>query len=452
MSANAFDYLRQARLFLDVHTDLMESGLRATGFGKGGLWMSEALGVMRSRPSAPKEPKLAPLGYRKYGVCGLAGLLVGALAIPLGVPSVLMLGLAGFYVAEAHQAFTFPASIDYGRRGPKAARVLFHRAGGSISILTIIIPIAALMLLGWVINGRFRRNWFLGCTAILAWYEDVRLRRDHYAPLLDLVARAPLKVRRIADAKSPEPIKVMFASDLHVGAWGSGRPLRELLRLVHKHQPEILLLGGDLVDHSRAMPQLRTWLRRISRVCIVAAVPGNHDLWILDAVRTAVLQTGCIWLPDRSLTLDGLRVDGRPLPADPSSGVKRVLCAHHPDVFDEAAALGYAMVMAGHLHGGQLVFAEVHGRQFPGAFLSRWNGLDFAIGKSRMFVSRGLADTLPIRFNCPREVLLAEFDRAVPMEGTIRSLQERRPTLHRQASTVAARTRRLHADPRLPVP
>jgi predicted MPP superfamily phosphohydrolase len=74
--------------------------------------------------------------------------------------------------------------------------------------------------------------------------------------------------------------------------------------------------------------------------------------------------------------------------------------------FPAAAAAGYGLVLAGHLHGGQCVLATRRRRLYPAAWIYRWHGLRFAEWGAVMLVSRGAGDTLPIRFNCPREVIL----------------------------------------------
>jgi predicted MPP superfamily phosphohydrolase len=68
----------------------------------------------------------------------------------------------------------------------------------------------------------------------------------------------------------------------------------------------------------------------------------------------------------------------------------------------------YRLVLAGHLHGAQCVFATWEGRQFPGAWFYRWCGLRFDLDATTLLVSRGVSDTLRLRWNCPREVLLCE--------------------------------------------
>jgi predicted MPP superfamily phosphohydrolase len=112
-----------------------------------------------------------------------------------------------------------------------------------------------------------------------------------------------------------------------------------------------------------------------------------------------------MWLPDRPLA--------QPLPIDaevnPVPTGARLLCAHYPGVFPAAARAGYRLVLAGHLHGGQCVLATVKDRLYPAVWLHPWHGLRFTDGDASLLVSRGVADTFPFRFNCPREILLCEI-------------------------------------------
>ena len=63
--------------------------------------------------------------------------------------------------------------------------------------------------------------------------------------------------------------------------------------------PDLVLLGGDLVDWTSGMEALQSLVRRLSRVAPVGAVAGNHDRWIgVARVRAAVLDGGGHWLED----------------------------------------------------------------------------------------------------------------------------------------------------------
>ncbi len=368
------------------------------------------------------RPRFLAMGLRKYGlcVCAAGGAALASVASGVGISSTIALALLAFYVVEARRVFDFPAAIDYGRRAGIASRALHRRAGGTITILTRVLPIAGFMLVGWLAKGRPRWSFAVGCMAVILWYESVRRRDDATPCVVDLGSSAPLSIRRVGDRDpGPDPIKLLYASDLHLlgsggrgrrGAWGAPRAMRELQRATVRERPDVVLLGGDLVNSRRALPELREWTRRLARFAVVAAVPGNHDSRWLAQVANAVRDAGGHWLPDRPLRLRGLRIDASPRRAARDEG-RRLLCAHHPGVFERAAALGYDFVMAGHLHGGQWILCDARGRHYPGALYSRWTGPRFQAGRTTMWVSRGLHDTLPLRVRCTREILLATLRR-----------------------------------------
>ena len=171
--------------------------------------------------------------------------------------------------------------------------------------------------------------------------------------------------------------------------------------------PDLILLGGDLADNREGLPTLLRCVRDLAEVAPVHAVPGNHDERAgLAEVRAAVEAGGGGWLPDRPIE-GPVRIDGRIDPA--AHAGRRLLCTHHPGDFPAAAAAGYGLVLAGHLHGGQCVLATRRGRLYPAAWIYRWHGLRFDGWGAVLLVSRGAADTLPVRFNCPREVILCEL-------------------------------------------
>ena len=214
----------------------------------------------------------------------------------------------------------------------------------------------------------------------------------------------PLFVRREAVHGIGPTAASLYASDLHLGHWWTRRVSEQLLRAAQETRPDLILLGGDLVDKAEALSLLGDCVRALGELAPVHAIPGNHDRRAGVAhVRATVLVAGGHWLPDRPLD-HRLRIDGSvdPTPSDSP----RLLCAHYPSDFPAARAAGYRVVLAGHLHGGQCVVATRHGRLYPAAWVHHWHGLRFAEGDSVMFVSRGAGDTFPLRFNCPREVIL----------------------------------------------
>lgn len=232
--------------------------------------------------------------------------------------------------------------------------------------------------------------------------------------MIDL-GRAPLALRRerlVAD-RAGEGASLVYASDLHLGRDDHARAL-ELVALVARCRPDAVLLGGDLVDAPRGHELLSALVEDLARVAPVLAVPGNHDdFWGVERVEAAVAAAGGHWIARRVVRVPtrggAVAVAGDARALVDADDCARVLCGHDPSVLDDDATLVADLVLAGHLHGGQVVLAERDERLFPGAFFYRYCGLRFARGATTMLVSRGAYDTIPFRFRCPREVLLVEL-------------------------------------------
>ncbi len=207
--------------------------------------------------------------------------------------------------------------------------------------------------------------------------------------------------------------RLCYASDLHFTA-RRAHLVERLCEVIERAAPDVILLGGDLLDRANGAGALARCVAELSALAPVFAVAGNHDGWVgAHAAREAVRRSGGHWLHDGAVVLRSH--ERRSLQLVASTEVARVeralrvFVGHDPAVFPRAAASGCELVFAGHLHGGQCTLWERGGRQYPGAFLSRWNGLRFELPGSTLLVSRGVADTLPIRFRCPREVLLCRM-------------------------------------------
>ncbi len=223
---------------------------------------------------------------------------------------------------------------------------------------------------------------------------------------IEIGASGPLHVRREnVRLCLTKPIRILYASDLHLGHRWTRRDPDQLVETAALTRPDLLLLGGDLVDTARSLPGLSRLVADLARSVPVYAVAGNHDESVgLTRVRDAVWAGGGRWLPDEPV-VGPVTIDGT---VTASGRRSRVHCAHDPAVFPAAAAAGYDLVFAGHLHGGQCVLSNRGDRQYPAAWFNQWHGLRFEERGTRMLVSRGVADTVPLRFNCPREVILCD--------------------------------------------
>ncbi|MEZ6194535.1 MAG: metallophosphoesterase [Planctomycetota bacterium] len=374
--------------------------------------MREVLARLRGRSHPRRLVDFRRAGWAKYLSCTLsgvaAGLLTARISILLALPAA---GLA-FYLVEGRNVFLFPLLAEFGPRGRRTQAAAVRRAGGLLRVVATVTPIAATMLLGGVRGRGLVRPWLRGCLAIVLWYDDVRARRATAPPLLELGARLPLAVRRVPlRSHQPDaPVRVLWASDLHLGALAARSVRSDLLRVVIRERPHALILGGDLVDSPRGFRELDELLPTLARWTRLVALPGNHDVVAgVERIRRSVLDAGGHWLPDAPLLLDGVRLGVRADADATTRGRFDVLCAHDPADFSSLPEDAHDLALAGHLHGGQVVLGTVGEREMPGGLVYRWNGREFRRGRTTILISRGCADTLPIRFRCPREVILCEI-------------------------------------------
>ena len=222
-------------------------------------------------------------------------------------------------------------------------------------------------------------------------------------------AFGPLLIRRESfDFGLGLTMRLLYASDLHLGHWWTRRVPEQLVTAVRQMSPDLFLLGGDLVDRLTALPALAACVQALTAIAPVLAIGGNHDSRCgLASVRDGVLAAGGRWLPDDPWQ-GSIAIDGQLAHRAAATGL-RILCAHDPSVFPEAVLAGYDLVLAGHLHGGQCVLATWRDKLYPAAWIHRWHGLRFRSGTATMLVSRGVADTFPFRFHCPREVICCDL-------------------------------------------
>ena len=230
------------------------------------------------------------------------------------------------------------------------------------------------------------------------------------AGLLEIGLHQALHVREERLSTRHDACRLLYVSDIHLRNGRADTLCRQVLDSVTRCDPDVVLLGGDLVDRPSELRTLRDLVGKLQEVAPVLAIGGNHDRQVgMDRVRDAVAQGGGHWIHDGiARVTHGRRVIAvsGPESAPHADGDVRVLCAHNPRIWKTSRHAGYDLVLAGHLHGCQLVACEYRDRLFPGAIFYPYCFLSHQRGSTRLVVSRGVSDYLPVRWRCPREVVL----------------------------------------------
>lgn len=227
---------------------------------------------------------------------------------------------------------------------------------------------------------------------------------------LSLGQNQPLHVREERLVSGPASCRLMYISDIHLRRRRSDYLCRQVIEAVRGREMDAILLGGDLVDTGSELETLGDLVEELGRFAPVFAIAGNHDEYVgIDRVEAAVVAGGGQWIHakcahvyrgSRDIVLAGPKAAFLP------EGNVRVLCAHNPRIWKTARNRGFDLVLAGHLHGCQLVAFEYRDRLFPGALFYPYCYLSHQSGSARLVVSRGVSDLLPMRWRCPREVVL----------------------------------------------
>ena len=223
-------------------------------------------------------------------------------------------------------------------------------------------------------------------------------------------------------------VRVAFLTDLHMGPYLDGEDLRRWVNSANDLRPDLMILGGDLVDH-RFRGDLGVLVRGLASLSAplgVHAVLGNHDhgrfrslgplLEALDSAGVSLLVNDSVQVRDDLVLsgIDDLRV-GRPdvtaaLGSAAGLGAKgrqgdpaMLFLSHNPDVIPELPRAP-DLLLAGHTHGGQvrlpLIGAVVTSSRYGRRYLDGW-----VEAQMPAFVSRGLGVTgVPFRYDCPAEL------------------------------------------------
>ncbi|WP_165305092.1 metallophosphoesterase [Pedobacter sp. SYP-B3415] len=208
-------------------------------------------------------------------------------------------------------------------------------------------------------------------------------------------------------------LRILFISDLHFG-WFSAKTVRKLLEKISELDPHLILFGGDYIDLPGGRRHLASLLGGLPPLANVFAIAGNHDyLFGLNRTRKIFESKGATWLHNTStsITIGGREIllCGNTTSPPPTNAALSILFTHRPADF-ETCAKNFQIVFGGHLHGGQVVLWQNARGLYPGRLFYRWNVLEKRSATCRYFMSKGMGDTLPIRFNCKRDIILLRIN------------------------------------------
>lgn len=278
----------------------------------------------------------------------------------------------------------------------------------------LVFGCVALITQGWLERSAF----FLGSGVVgffllvyAGWIEPRRLTVASF---------------QLALVEQPKTtLRIVFLSDFHAGAYKGKRFYERVTRCVQHVRPDLVILGGDLVEEYaesvRDLSSLAHVKARYGRFFLL----GNHDFSDHpDRVASRMQRWGYENLTNRLIHIEA---DGRSceligldetwhgspkieLLRTPHTK-PRIVIVHEPDGLLDVHPGDADVVVMGHTHGGQVrlpFFGIVHPmpQRISKSFdrgLKEWRGIP-------VIISQGLGEaTTRLRFGCPPQIVVMEI-------------------------------------------
>lgn len=239
---------------------------------------------------------------------------------------------------------------------------------------------------------------------------------------------------RVTSSHVSEKLRILFLSDLHLREYGEGNA--ELVKAVQELQPDLILLGGDLVTFPN--PDYENMLelcRKLARIAPLYGVLGNHESEMIyggvdEQLCEKFTQAGVtilrnedriVQLGSNSVELIGLEgalddyykygASARMESLSSQYDTFRICINHVPMAFvDYMEDAPIDLALAGHTHGG-LIRLPIVGRLYTAeeGFFPDYAGGEYQLDSGApLIVGCGLGDSneIPRIYNPPELVLV----------------------------------------------
>jgi uncharacterized protein len=211
-------------------------------------------------------------------------------------------------------------------------------------------------------------------------------------------------------------LRIAHLSDFHLGVPSRGvLAIERAVEWVAERRPDLTVITGDLLTHPRGEERLRGFVDLLPWPTF--AILGNHDYAVSrdpQARRSDLRELGdarllrdegeLVELRGRSVWVAGMK----PLLSDPNvlsrDADLRILLCHYPRAFDRVEPGRFELVLAGHMHAGQITVPYPGGRIRFAHLGARYPEGVFRSPAGTMHVSPGLGTTfVPFRLGARPE-------------------------------------------------
>ena len=242
------------------------------------------------------------------------------------------------------------------------------------------------------------------------------------------IFQVDLAVRTLLLPRLPpawDGLSILHLSDLHFCGTPDRPFFDHVMRECALWDPDVVAFTGDLIDDDYLLRWVVPVLGRLKAREGAFAILGNHDLYHdpprirrrLGKAGLDVLGNGWKEVRVRGERLVVIGHEGPWFPPGPDlagcpEGVFRLCLSHTPDHMPWARRQGIDLMLAGHVHGGQIRLPGVGAVVLPSRHGRRYDCGVFHEPPTVLHVSRGLGSKQPLRYHCRPEVTKLVLRRA----------------------------------------
>lgn len=226
-------------------------------------------------------------------------------------------------------------------------------------------------------------------------------------------------------------LKIVHISDIQADIRTNREKIDKYISLVNSLEPDIVVFTGDIVTYgTEHIPVAVEMLSKIKSRFGVYSCVGDHDYWAgLENIANEMRKYGLRLYDNENINL---KIDGASIGLTfvtniyskrPNSELLselalknnsdfKIFITHQPseNLVKFAYDNGYKIFLAGHTHGGQVVFSIFGYKVVPSKIETKYVSGSYQLGSMLINVNNGLGFTLaPIRFNAPAEVTLIKL-------------------------------------------
>lgn len=217
-----------------------------------------------------------------------------------------------------------------------------------------------------------------------------------------------------------EEHKIVFISDLHVESIHNSRYIQRIVNHIKSIQPDIVLLGGDLMNTAKEK-YIDAFLPFDQLQIPIYAVLGNHDYMgsnsaiaqIFEKTKIKLLRNQSIkinelqivWIDDKSRWEDKKLSEILEKSSITNSNEYTILLSHQPQDLAKLNGFPINLELAGHTHNGQFIPIN----RIVKAFNDYTYG-EYRLDKMTAFVSQGIGSWwAPIRIGTQSELVIIDL-------------------------------------------